>query len=54
MSAISIPSLIFVVPLALESYEMMGVFVVLTITCLFNLAYIKHTLESTAVFLDRA
>ncbi len=46
------PSLIFVVPLALESYEMMGVFVVLTITCLFNLAYIKQTLESTAVFLD--
>ena len=46
------PSLIFVVPLALESYEMMGVFVVLTITCLFNLAYIKQTLESAAVFLD--
>ena len=46
------PSLIFVIPLALESYEMMGVFALLTITCLFNLAYIKQTLESAAVFLD--
>jgi dolichyl-phosphate-mannose--protein O-mannosyl transferase/Gpi18-like mannosyltransferase len=46
------PSLVFVVPLALESYEMLGVFIVLTITCLFNLAYIKQTLESAAVFLD--
>jgi dolichyl-phosphate-mannose--protein O-mannosyl transferase/Gpi18-like mannosyltransferase len=46
------PSLVFVVPLALESYEMMGVFAVLTITCLFNLAYIKQTLESPKVFLD--
>ena len=42
------PSLVFVKlfpPLALESYEMMGVFVVLTITCLFNLVYVKQTLE---------
>ena len=46
------PALVFVIPLALESSEMMVVFAVLTVTCLFNLAYIKQTLESTAVFLD--
>jgi dolichyl-phosphate-mannose--protein O-mannosyl transferase/Gpi18-like mannosyltransferase len=46
------PALVFVIPLALESTEMMGVFAVLTVTCLFNLAYIKQTLESAAVFLD--
>ena len=48
------PALVFVIPLALESSEMMVVFAVLTLTCLFNLAYIKHTLESAAVFLDAA
>jgi Gpi18-like mannosyltransferase/predicted membrane-bound dolichyl-phosphate-mannose-protein mannosyltransferase len=46
------PALVFAIPLALESSEMMVVFAVLTLTCLFNLAYIKHTLESAAVFLD--
>ncbi len=46
------PALVFVIPLALESSEMMVVFAVLTVTCLFNLAYIKSTLESAAVFLD--
>jgi Gpi18-like mannosyltransferase len=46
------PALVFVIPLALESTEMMVVFAILTLTCLFNLAYIKHTLESAAVFLD--
>ncbi len=46
------PALVFVIPLALESSEMLIVFAVLTLTCLFNLAYVKHTLESAAVFLD--
>jgi len=46
------PALLFVVPLALQSTEMMVVFAILTVTCLFNLAYVKHTLESAAVFLD--
>jgi Gpi18-like mannosyltransferase/predicted membrane-bound dolichyl-phosphate-mannose-protein mannosyltransferase len=46
------PALVIVIPLALESTEMMVVFAILTATCLFNLAYIKHTLESAAVFLD--
>lgn len=46
------PALVFVIPLALESTEMMMVFAVIVATCLFNLAYIKHTLESQAVFLD--
>jgi len=46
------PALVFVIPLALESTEMMVVFAILSLTCLFNLAYIKHTLESAQVFLD--
>jgi len=46
------PALVIVIPLALQSTEMMVVFGILTVTCLFNLAYIKHTLESAAVFLD--
>jgi Gpi18-like mannosyltransferase/4-amino-4-deoxy-L-arabinose transferase-like glycosyltransferase len=45
------PALAFAVPLALESTEMMLIFVALTLTCLFNLAYILHTLQ-TVVFLD--
>jgi Gpi18-like mannosyltransferase/4-amino-4-deoxy-L-arabinose transferase-like glycosyltransferase len=45
------PALAFAVPLALESTEMMLVFAALTLTCLFNLAYILHTLQ-TIVFLD--
>jgi Gpi18-like mannosyltransferase/4-amino-4-deoxy-L-arabinose transferase-like glycosyltransferase len=46
------PALAFAVPLALESTEMMLVFAALTLTCLFNLAYVLHALE-TVVFLDR-
>jgi dolichyl-phosphate-mannose--protein O-mannosyl transferase len=46
------PALVLAIPLALESSEMMVVFALLTLTCLFNLAYIKHTLESAAIFLD--
>ncbi|HYA34664.1 MAG TPA: phospholipid carrier-dependent glycosyltransferase [Candidatus Binataceae bacterium] len=46
------PALVFSVPLAIESTEMMVVFGILTVTCLFNLAYIKHTLE-TIVFLNQ-
>jgi Gpi18-like mannosyltransferase/4-amino-4-deoxy-L-arabinose transferase-like glycosyltransferase len=45
------PALAFAVPLALESTEMLLVFVALTLTCLFNLAYVLHALE-TVVFLD--
>ncbi len=45
------PALIFSVPLALESTEMLVLFGVLSLTCLFNLAYILHTLQTT-VFLD--
>jgi len=45
------PALALVVPLALEAPEMLAVFVILTITCLINLAYVLHTLN-TVVFLD--
>jgi len=45
------PALVFSIPLALESTEMMAVFVILSLTTLFNLAYILHTLQ-TVVFLD--
>jgi Gpi18-like mannosyltransferase/predicted membrane-bound dolichyl-phosphate-mannose-protein mannosyltransferase len=45
------PALAFAIPLALESTEMMLIFAALTLTCLFNLAYILHTLQ-TVVFLD--
>jgi len=45
------PALAFSIPLALESIEMMALFGILTLTCLFNLAYILHTLQ-TIVFLD--
>jgi len=44
------PALAFAVPLAVAETEMLIVFGVLTITCLFNLAYVKHALE-TVVFL---
>jgi dolichyl-phosphate-mannose--protein O-mannosyl transferase/Gpi18-like mannosyltransferase len=47
------PALVFVIPMALESTEMLAVFAVLTATCLFNLAYVKHVLETPSlVFLD--
>src|SRR5258708_7576585 len=45
------PAIALAVPLALEAPEMLGVFVILTITCFINLAYILHTLN-TVVFLD--
>ncbi len=45
------PAIVLAVPLALEAPEMLAVFIILSITCLFNLAYILHTLN-TVVFLD--
>jgi dolichyl-phosphate-mannose-protein mannosyltransferase len=44
------PALVFAIPLALESTEMLVLFGILSLTCLFNLAYILHTLQTT-VFL---
>ena len=43
--------LVFAAPLAVEGAEMAAVFAILTATCLFNLAYVLHTLDIT-VFLD--
>ncbi len=43
--------LVFAAPLAVEGAEMAAVFAILTATCLFNLAYVLHTLDTT-VFLD--
>ena len=45
------PAIALAVPLALEAPEMLTVFVIISITCLINLAYILHTLN-TVVFLD--
>jgi dolichyl-phosphate-mannose-protein mannosyltransferase len=45
------PAIALSVPLALEAPEMLAVFVIITITCLINLVYILHTLN-TVVFLD--
>ncbi len=45
------PALVFSIPLALESTAMLALFGVLSLTCLFNLAYILHTLQTT-VFLN--
>ena len=45
------PAIALAVPLALEAPEMLAVFVILTITCFINLAYVLHTLN-TVVFLD--
>ena len=45
------PAIALSVPLALEAPEMMAVFAILTLTCLINLVYILHTLN-TIVFLD--
>src|SRR5579885_125279 len=45
------PALLFSIPLALESTAMLALFGVLSLTCLFNLSYILHTLQTT-VFLD--
>ena len=44
-------AVVFALPLALEQSAMLGVFALLTATCLFNLAYVLHTLQTT-VFLD--
>jgi Gpi18-like mannosyltransferase/predicted membrane-bound dolichyl-phosphate-mannose-protein mannosyltransferase len=44
-------ALVFAAPLAVEGAEMATVFAILTATCLFNLAYILHTLGTT-IFLD--
>src|SRR5258708_39860719 len=45
------PAIALAVPLALEAPEMLVVFVIVSITCLINLVYILHTLN-TVVFLD--
>ena len=45
------PALVFAIPLALESTEMLALFGILSLTCLFNLAYVLHVLQ-TVVFLD--
>ncbi|HYB90768.1 MAG TPA: phospholipid carrier-dependent glycosyltransferase [Candidatus Binataceae bacterium] len=45
------PAIVFAIPLALESIEMLAVFGALSLTCLFNLAYVLHTLK-TIVFFD--
>jgi 4-amino-4-deoxy-L-arabinose transferase-like glycosyltransferase len=45
------PALVFAIPLALESPEMLALFAILSLTCLFNLAYVLHVLQ-TIVFLD--
>jgi Gpi18-like mannosyltransferase len=45
------PAIALAVPLALEAPEMLAVFVIISITCFINLAYILHTLN-TVVFLD--
>src|SRR5262249_35755365 len=44
------PALVFAIPLAFESTEMLALFGILSLTCLFNLAYILHVLQ-TVVFL---
>ncbi len=45
------PAIALAVPLALEAPEMLVVFIVLSLTCVINLSYILHTLN-TVVFLD--
>jgi dolichyl-phosphate-mannose--protein O-mannosyl transferase len=45
------PAVVFAIPLAVEDPAMLGIFVVVTLTCLFNLAYVLHTLKTT-VFMD--
>jgi len=46
------PSLVFLIPIALENPVMLAVFAITTATLLFNLAYIKRVLESPRIFLD--
>ena len=45
------PAVVFAIPLALEEPAMLAVFALVTLTGLFNLGYILHTLN-TVVFLD--
>jgi Gpi18-like mannosyltransferase len=45
------PAIALAVPLALEAPQMLAVFVVLSLSCVINLSYILHTLN-TVVFLD--
>jgi dolichyl-phosphate-mannose--protein O-mannosyl transferase/Gpi18-like mannosyltransferase len=44
-------AVVFALPLAFEEPVMLGVFILLTLTCLFNLWYVLRTLQTT-VFLD--
>ena len=44
-------AVVLALPLAMLEPAMMAVFIVLTLTCLFNLAYVLHTLQ-LAIFLD--
>jgi dolichyl-phosphate-mannose--protein O-mannosyl transferase/Gpi18-like mannosyltransferase len=44
-------AVVFALPLALEEPVMLGIFALVTASCLFNLAYILHTLQTT-IFLD--
>ena len=46
------PSLVFLIPIALEDPVMLAVFAITTATLLFNLAYIKRVLESPKIFLE--
>jgi len=47
------PALAFLVILAIDEPAMLALFGVLSLTCLFNLAYVKHALETPSiVFLD--
>jgi Gpi18-like mannosyltransferase len=45
------PAIALAVPLALEAPAMLAVFAIITLTCLINLVYVLHTLN-TVVFLD--
>ena len=45
--------LVFAAPLAVEGEEMAAVFAILTATCLFNLAYVLHTLDTTVFLASR-
>ena len=46
------PPSFFALPLALAEPAMLGVFVLLTLTCTFNLAYVLHTLADDRFPLD--
>jgi Gpi18-like mannosyltransferase len=45
------PAIALAVPLALEAPEMLAVFAIISLTCLINLAYVLHALD-TVVFLN--